>query len=105
MKTRFGILKARAQDDRLQFGGGGARSSRNKRAFLRENQYDGACSHTLCGCYPVDRTSNNENEDTNDEDLDGSDHESSDFLNRAFSVFSSICCGRCCKVWFQCFSM
>eukprot|EP00957_Ditylum_brightwellii_P123548 9419995-Ditylum_brightwellii.AAC.2 len=20
----------------------------------REDKYDGACSHTLCGCYPVD---------------------------------------------------
>ena len=96
MKTRFAILKARAQDDRLQFGGG---SIRNKKAFVRENQYDGACSHTLCGCYPVDPTSDDE------EEQDLFEHEKNDFLNRAFSAFSYICCGRCCKVWFQCFSM
>ena len=95
MKTRFAILKARAQDDRLQFGGD---SNRKRKVFVRESKYDGACSHTLCGCYPVDSPSGEEN------DLD-IERGNGDFLSMFFDFFSSSCCGHCCKVWFQCFSM
>ena len=54
MKTRFAVLKARLQDDKVFFGPLSA-NRRRGRKMDREDKYDGACSHTLCGCYPVDK--------------------------------------------------
>eukprot|EP00978_Attheya_sp_CCMP212_P010607 scaffold25783_cov34-Attheya_sp.AAC.1 len=61
MRTRFAVLRARAQEDHLHYsmlaadnnaGGGGGGPSMKR--MSREDQYEGACSHTLCGCYPAD---------------------------------------------------
>lgn len=89
MKTRFAVLKARAEDDKVYYGFLG----RRKNARMgRESKYDGACSHTLCGCYPVDK-------------LQGDDIENPDCMNWSFSKCSKLCCGACCRLWVQCFSV
>ena len=61
MKTRFAVLKARLQDDKVFFGPLSA-NRRRGRKMDREDKYDGACSHTLCGCYPVDKVEEEEAE-------------------------------------------
>eukprot|EP00957_Ditylum_brightwellii_P095471 7271832-Ditylum_brightwellii.AAC.1 len=69
MRTRFAILRARAQEDHLYFTSHpeappGLVKMESASVLSpvssyaddkkREDKYDGACSHTLCGCYPVD---------------------------------------------------
>ena len=56
MRTRYELLRARAQDDHLfyssNFAGGGSMDEEVDGG--REDKYEGAYSHTLCGCYPID---------------------------------------------------
>mmetsp|Transcript_16382 Transcript_16382/g.31027 ORF Transcript_16382/g.31027 Transcript_16382/m.31027 type:complete len:931 (-) Transcript_16382:112-2904(-) len=103
MKTRYAVLKARMEDDKAYYGvssssGGSIRNIRRMRFFKsgskmeRESKYDGACSHTLCGCYPVD---------TVEESAD----EEPDCVNLSFRKLFSLCCGICCRLWFQCLSI
>ncbi len=102
MKTRFAVLKARAQDDKLHF------SASNMQL---EDKYAGACSHTLCGCYPIDRKvyrSNSVEELSQYEDdviAPGVQKSHQDWINSAFGVFMSCCCGKLCNLWCQCFSI
>uniref|UniRef100_A0A7S1YZ27 PrsW family intramembrane metalloprotease n=1 Tax=Ditylum brightwellii TaxID=49249 RepID=A0A7S1YZ27_9STRA len=76
----------------------------------REDKYDGACSHTLCGCYPVDPV---QYVDEDGEEYTVADnginpgivqkkkHKGEDFLARFFAWFSWCCCGCLCKCWVQ----
>lgn len=105
MRTRFAVLKARMEDDKAYYGisssssssGGNIRNIRrrfNKTdiKMTRESKYDGACSHTLCGCYPVDK-------------IEESAEQEPDCMNWGFRKLSSLCCGCCCRLWVQCFSI
>ena len=54
MRTRFYLVRARAQDDNLYYASAGAGSTRRLQIDEScEDEYEGACSHRLCGCYPV----------------------------------------------------
>jgi hypothetical protein len=128
MRTRYAIAKARAQEDHLFYAStkigevdlknlNGRRSSaRDDRS--KEDHYEGACLHTLCGCYPVDPAMDEEEEqyyiaEEEEEDLPIADgifktrkkrrHE--DCVSRAFNCFLASCCGVMCKCWFQCLSI
>ena len=106
MKTRFAVLKARAQDDKIHFGGYKRTKNENMR---REDKYAGACSHTLCGCYPIDRRvikDGVEYEDTEDDEIaPGFKKKRVDCINSAFSKFMDCCFGKVCELWCQCFSI
>lgn len=91
MKTRFAVLKARLQDDKVFFGPLSA-NRRRGRKMDREDKYDGACSHTLCGCYPVDKVEEEE-------------AEALDCMNWGVAKLSNLFCGKCCRLWVQCFSV
>mmetsp|Transcript_24059 Transcript_24059/g.27460 ORF Transcript_24059/g.27460 Transcript_24059/m.27460 type:complete len:904 (+) Transcript_24059:418-3129(+) len=106
MKTRFDVLKARTNDDLINFG---SFNTRNNDVLRKEDKYEGACSHTLCGCYPVDRKvilpSGEEYNDEEDQIAPGFKKKHEDILNRWFSLLMTSCCGKMCKVWCQCCSM
>lgn len=121
MRTRFAILRSRAQDDHLYY----ASILTNPSGSLatpegtlmenfheREDKYDGACSHTLFGCYPVDSQSPNyadyfdENDD--DETVDTAvrrQRKGGDFMHRTMTTLLNCCCGFVCKCWCQVFSI
>ena len=105
MRTRFSIVKARTQDDQLQFNASKkherrSRSrSRARREDRGEDKYAGACSHTILGCYPIDLAEDNYHDDEHDT------RKYSDFSQRMFNYISSLCCGVCCKNWIQCCSI
>lgn len=113
MRTRFYLVRARAQEDHLYYASSDEAAAR--RVALddsREDQYEGACSHTLCGCYPIDGVG--ADDDYNDENVEVSDqgifkrkrkphHE--DIVARTFNLFMAACCGAACKCWFQCLSI
>ena len=92
MKTRFAVLKARSDDDKVYYGANRIRLSRKELKVSRPDKYDGACSHTLCGCFPVDK-------------LEGDDEEDPDCMNAGCNKFSKCCCGTFCRMWLQCFSI
>jgi hypothetical protein len=105
MKTRFAVLKARMEDDKAFYGVGTSSSSsgasirsirtrfnKTDMKTTRESKYDGACSHTLCGCYPVDK-------------VEESVEQEPDCVNLGFRTLSKLCCGWCCRLWVQCFSI
>ena len=106
MKTRFAVLKARENDDRVNFGGG---LLKKESMMKSEDKYSGACSHTLCGCYPIDRRvkmkGNTDNEIEDDVIAPGVQKSNTDCFNSSFNVFMSCCCGKICKLWCQCFSI
>ena len=112
MRTRFYIVRARAQEDHLYYASSDVGEARRV-AFedTREDQYEGACSHTLCGCYPIDE---NVPDEMDEEDVEVTDsgifrrkksphHE--DCIARGFSCIMATCCGLICKRWFQCMSI
>ena len=109
MKTRYAIIQARAQDDRLHLGSSQRSQGGNHDDMKREGKYAGACSHTLCGCYPVDRKvmkAGMEYEDgDNDEIAPGFKKKHEDCMNSAFGWYMSCCCGKICDLWCQCFSI
>ena len=92
MKTRFAVLKARSDDDKVFYGANRIHLSRKGSKMGRADKYDGACSHTICGCYPVDK-------------LEGDDEVDPDCMTKCFNKFSGICCAVCCRMWVQCFSI
>jgi len=92
MKTRFAVLRARSQDDTIAHGRHRIRLDKDEKKMGREDKYDGACSHTLCGCYPVDT-------------LEGDVEENHDCMNSGFAKLSSWCCGGACRLWLQWFSL
>ena len=109
MKTRFAVLRARLEDDKVYYGTTLSPNSRRKRGnrrsgrMDREDKYDGACSHNLCGCYQVDN--NEKDDDPEDEDQNTHGREKEDCMNWGFAKLSSAFCGVCCNVWIQCFSI
>lgn len=124
MRTRFAILRARAQDDHLYYasiltkknGASGSLATPDNTIMEnfheREDQYDGACSHTLLGCYPVDTIMPDYadyNEDDEDQTLSTAGttkrgRKGGDFMGRTTTMILNCCCGRLCKCWCQLFS-
>lgn len=122
MRTRFAILRSRAQDDHLYY----AAILTNPSGSLatpegtlmenfheREDKYDGACSHTLFGCYPVDSQSANYADygDQYDDENGTVDtgvrrqRKGGDFMHRTMTTLLNCCCGFLCKCWCQVFSI
>ncbi|KAL3799533.1 hypothetical protein HJC23_008660 [Cyclotella cryptica] len=121
MRTRFAILRSRAQDDHLYY----ASILTNPSGSLatpegtlmenfheREDKYDGACSHTLFGCYPVDSQSPNyadygdQHDDENATvDTGVKKRKGGDFMHRTMTTLLNCCCGCLCKCWCQVFSI
>eukprot|EP00977_Amphora_coffeiformis_P011298 scaffold2720_cov173-Amphora_coffeaeformis.AAC.5 len=112
MRTRFYLVRARAQEDHLYYASTEVGTSRRV-AFedAREDQYEGACSHTLCGCYPVDEAGDPIEEDNEVEVTDDGIFKrkkkahNEDIVARGFSCLMGLCCGFLCKCWFQCLSI
>jgi len=126
MRTRYEILRARAQDDHLFYSSStGSNTGMDKEVDNdREDKYEGACSHTLCGCYPVDENLPDDDDDDDEEDAGKDDdtfahiandtnpnkrtrknRKGTDCMTRFFSCVSACCCGWICKIWIQCFSI
>jgi hypothetical protein len=111
MRTRYYLVRARAQEDHLFYASSGVGVKRVAFQDSREDQYEGACSHTLCGCYPTDPPKEG---DEIDDAVEVSDdgvtqrktkrhHE--DCISRGFDCLMSVCCGALCKCWCQCLSI
>jgi hypothetical protein len=111
MRTRYYLIRARAQEDHLFYASSGVGVKRVAFQDTREDQYEGACSHTLCGCYPTDPPKGG---DEIDDAVEVSDdgvtqrkkkrhHE--DCVSRGFDCLVQSCCGAICKCWFQCLSI
>ena len=111
MRTRFYLVRARAQEDHLYYASSDEAAARRV-AFddTREDQYEGACSHTLCGCYPVDEVDNT----IDDENVQVTDSglfrrkmkpHNEDIVARSFNCCMASCCGVMCRCWFQCLSI
>lgn len=92
MMTRFAVLRARAQDDKTYYGSHKVFLSGKDKKMAREDKYDGACGHSLFGCYPIDRT-------------EDEDEEEQDCMNTLWNKFLKICCGKMCRLWIQCCSI
>ena len=111
MRTRYYLVRARAQEDHLFYASSGTGIRRVGFQDSREDQYEGACSHTLCGCYPIDPPRHgDEVEDevqVNDEGVSQRKkkphHE--DCIGRGFNRLLGLCCGFFCKCWCQCLSI
>ncbi len=108
MQSRYAVLKARQQDDQIHFGG--FRRERNQDDTMkREDKYAGACSHTLCGCYPVDRKIIKGGVEHQDEENDiiapGYEKKHEDSVNASFNCIMSCCCGKLFSLWCQCLSI
>lgn len=112
MRTRFYLVRARAQEDHLYYASSDAAAARRV-AFddTREDQYEGACSHTLCGCYPVDEmdVTSEDEEDVEVTDMGIFKRKkkpyNEDIVARTFNCFMTSCCGAVFKCWFQCLSI
>jgi len=111
MRTRYYLVRARAQEDHLFYASSGTGIKRVGFQDSREDQYEGACSHTLCGCYPIDPPrEGDEIEDevqVNDEGVSQQKKKShnEDCVGRGFNCLLGLCCGFICKCWFQCLSI
>jgi hypothetical protein len=112
MRTRFYLVRARAQEDHLYYASANVGSVRRvANDDSREDQYEGACSHTLCGCYPADELEPGEEAHEEVEVTDSGIfkrkkkryHE--DSAARVFNFFMATFCGMACKCWFQCLSV
>jgi hypothetical protein len=111
MRTRFHLVRARAQEDHLYYASSDEAAARRV-AFddTREDQYEGACSHTLCGCYPldeVDTTVDDENVQVTDSGIFRRKLKphNEDIVARALNCLMATCCGVLCRCWFQCLSI
>jgi hypothetical protein len=132
MRTRFTIQRARTADDHIYYAAlqgsspsQGVQSVENGTFHDREDKYDGACSHTICGCYPVDNLEanyadfNDDGDDNNDQSstvgtgIDSTNNvkrkkkkrKGGDFVVRAMDRFFNCCCGKLGKCWCQAFSI
>ena len=111
MRTRYYLVRARAQEDHLFYASSGTGIKRVGFQDSREDQYEGACSHTLCGCYPIDPPrEGDEIEDevqVNDEGVSQRKKKphNEDCISRGFNCLMGLCCGFICKCWFQCLSI
>jgi hypothetical protein len=111
MRTRFHLVRARAQEDHLYYASSDEAAARRV-AFddTREDQYEGACSHTLCGCYPVDEvdsTIDDENVQVTDSGIFRRKlkRHNEDIIARSLNCLMATCCGSLCRCWFQCLSI
>ena len=111
MRTRYYLVRARAQEDHLFYASAGAGVRRVAFQDSREDQYEGACSHTLCGCYPVDPPTEG---DEIDDDVKVNDDgvvqhkktpQNHDCISLAFNCLTACCCGLLCRCWCQCMSI
>ena len=110
MRTRYAIVRARAQEDNLYYAAGIA-----AKVESTEDNYEGACSHTLLGCYPVDASDDPDvqNDEGEEEGAEGDDESGKskkkrkhqDCVSRSFECFTDAFCGVVCKCWFQFFSI
>jgi len=111
MRTRYYIVRARAQEDHLFYASSGTGTKRVGFQDSREDQYEGACSHTLCGCYPTDPPRDgDEIEDEVQVNDDGVSQRkkkphNEDCVGRGFNCLLGMWCGVICKCWFQCLSI
>jgi hypothetical protein len=111
MRTRYYLVRARAQEDHLFYASSGTGTKRVGFQDSREDQYEGACSHTLCGCYPTDPPrEGDEIEDEVQVNDDGVSQRkkkphNEDCIGRGFNCLLGFCCGFVCKCWFQCLSI
>jgi len=122
MRTRFAILRARAQDDHLYYAsvltkagtnGGSLATPDNslmENFHEREDKYDGACSHTLFGCYPVDTMDAHYADYDDDQSVVSSSSEKKkrkggDFMGRTMTAILCCCCGWLCSCWCQVLSI
>eukprot|EP00934_Nitzschia_sp_Nitz4_P005865 Nitzschia sp. Nitz4//scaffold273_size25297//11853//15515//NITZ4_008319-RA/size25297-processed-gene-0.6-mRNA-1//-1//CDS//3329545256//5855//frame0 len=111
MRTRYYLVRARAQEDHLFYASSGTGVKRVAFQDSREDQYEGACSHTMCGCYPVDPPKDGDEVDDDVKVDDGGVVErkkrplNHDCVSRAFSCLMACCCGFACRCWFQCMSI
>jgi hypothetical protein len=101
MRTRYALIRARAQEDHLYYASALQVTLHN----TREDQFDGACSHTLCGCYPVDPAVDVPEEDLLEYRGKQKKKKHGDCVTRGFNLFLNCCCGVICKCWFQCLSV
>lgn len=111
MRTRYYLVRARAQEDHLFYASSGSGVKRVAFQDSREDQYEGACSHTLCGCYPVDPPMDG---DEIDDEVKVDDHgvtqvkkkqHHHDCVSRGFNCLMACCCGLLCRCWCQCMSI
>ncbi|KAL7551495.1 hypothetical protein ACHAWF_014682 [Thalassiosira exigua] len=103
MRTRFALLRSRAQDDQKFYSHLLTKSASRKLAtpshralsnfHEREDKYDGACSHTLFGCYPTDQEDDN------------GDQKTESCMTKTMSIVLGICCGKLFNCWCQVFSI
>lgn len=100
MRARYAIAKARAQDDALYYA-----SSGTHKILTEEDNYEGACSHTLCGCYPIDPQMDEDEQEEPELDESGKKRKNQDCVARGFACLLAICCGFICKCWAQCLSI
>lgn len=111
MRTRYYLVRARAQEDHLFYASSGTGVKRVGFQDSREDQYEGACSHTLFGCYPSDPPrEGDEIEDEVQVNDDGVSQRkkkphNEDCVGRGFNCLFGLCCGFFCKCWFQCLSI
>lgn len=111
MRTRFQLVRARAQDDRLLQISSSGRRHMSMKDELEDKAYEVACSHTILGCYPVDPPEEIYEEEELEVTEEGSVttrkkvHKHEDFVSRGYSCLMAACCGWCCKCWFQCLSV
>ena len=63
LRTRYAIIKARAQEDHLYYASGSS-----AKVDSSEDNYEGSCAHTLLGCYPVDTYQDGDDDDDDDDD-------------------------------------
>lgn len=112
MRTRYYLVRARAQEDHLFYASAAAGLKKVTFQDSREDQYEGACSHTLCGCYPVDPPA--EGEEIVDDEIHVGDmgvsgqkkkRQVGDIMTRFFSCLMGACCGVVCRFWCQCLSI
>jgi len=103
MRTRYEIIKAREQDDHLFYIEGELDAIYD----TREDKYEAACSHTLCGCYPVDQDIFNDDDSTGTYNTVASqpiNFQKKDFMQNMYGCLSLSCCGKIFKCWIQCLS-
>ena len=109
MRTRFYLVRARAQEDHLFYAS--TQLGDVKYENSREDQYEGACSHTICGWYLADDLIEDEDDVECLQVTDSgifkhkNKYYNEDIVACTFNVLMFICCGFAYKCWFQCMSI
>lgn len=94
LHVRYDMIKTRLQEDKMIQQ---ASNTMDRTSYLQdiETASQGACSHTLIGCYPVDQKESSRSTDDSYEE---------NVSERCFSIISCLCCGCFFQRWIQCFS-